>query len=97
MGAVPDACLGTPRQFTFGNSGRNVLRGPGRVNLDLSLFKAFPILERVQLQFRAEFFNLFNTPQFDLPFATIGSPGAGTVTSLVGNPRQIQFGLRLAF
>jgi len=49
------------------------------------------------LQFRAEFFNLFNTPQFDLPNASIGDPGAGRITGIVGNPRQVQFALRFAF
>jgi hypothetical protein len=42
-------------------------------------------------------FNLFNTPQFGLPNSAIGAPNAGTITSIVGNPRQIQLGLRLAF
>jgi hypothetical protein len=87
----------TPAQFTYGNSGRNILYGPGRVNFDFSLFKEFGITEDVKLQFRTEFFNLFNTPQFDLPNAAIGASNAGTITSIVGTPRQIQFGLKLAF
>lgn len=91
------AAWGVPQQFTFGNSARNVLYGPGRVNLDWSLFKNFSITERMRIQFRAEFFNLFNTPQFDLPNGSIGSPAAGRITSVVGNPRQTQLGLRLVF
>jgi outer membrane receptor protein involved in Fe transport len=91
------AVWGIPQQFTFGNAGRNILRGPGRVNLDLSLFKDIAITERVSLQYRAEFFNLFNTPQFGLPNDSIGNANAGTITSIVGNPRQVQMGLRLAF
>lgn len=91
------AAWGVPAVFTFGNGGRNILYGPGRVNFDYSLFKDFSWSEKWRLQFRAEFFNLFNTPQFDLPDATIGSPNAGKITSIVGNPRQIQLGLRLSF
>jgi Carboxypeptidase regulatory-like domain len=87
----------TPAQFTYGNSGRNILYGPGRVNFDFSLFKQFGITERLNLQFRTEFFNLFNTPQFDLPNAAIGASNAGTITAIVGTPRQIQFGLKLVF
>lgn len=50
------------------------------------------------MQFRTEFFNVFNTPQFDLPNATIFSGAAvGTITSIVGIPRQIQFGLKIVF
>jgi len=51
---TPGAAWAAPAQFTFGNSGRNVLRGPGRVNLDFSLFKNFMLRERLRLQFRAE-------------------------------------------
>jgi len=53
--------------------------------------------ERMTVQFRAESFNLFNHPQFDQPNATIGSGAVGTITSTVGNPRQMQVALRLIF
>jgi Carboxypeptidase regulatory-like domain len=91
------SAFATPAQFTYGNSGRNILYGPGRVNFDFSLFKQFRVREGLNLQFRTEFFNLFNTPQFDLPNAAIGASNAGTITGIVGTPRQIQFGLKLAF
>jgi hypothetical protein len=65
--------------------------------LDLSIFKHFALTERYRLQFRAEFFNFFNHPQFDLPNASIGSPNAGVISSTVGTPRDIQFSLRLSF
>ena len=94
---TPNAAWGVPAQFTFGNSGRNVLRGPGRVNLDWSLFKDFAGSERWRVQYRAEFFNLFNTPQFDLPNPNIGNPGAGRITATIGPNRQIQMGLRMSF
>jgi Carboxypeptidase regulatory-like domain len=91
------AAFTTPAQFTYGNSGRNILFGPGRVNFDFSLFKEFRLFEALKLQFRTEFFNLFNTPQFDLPNAAVGASNAGTITGIVGTPRQIQFGFKLVF
>ena len=93
----PGAAWGIPQQFTFGNSARNVLYGPGRVNFDWSLFKNFGITENSKVQFRAEMFNLFNTPQFDLPNSSIGNPAAGRITSTVGNNRQVQLALRFSF
>ncbi|MBI1354304.1 MAG: hypothetical protein GC160_08155 [Acidobacteria bacterium] len=91
------AAWGQPTIYTFGNAGRNILRGPGRTNLDFSLFKDFGLTEKFNLQFRAETFNIFNTPQFGLPNGSIGNPSAGIITSTVGNPRQMQMGLRLSF
>jgi hypothetical protein len=91
------AAWATPAQFTYGNAGRNILFGPGRINFDFSLFKAFPITERWNLQFRAELFNLFNTPQFSQPNASIGNPNAGIINATAGTPRQVQFALRLQF
>jgi hypothetical protein len=93
----PDATWGTPAQFTFGNAGRNILTGPGRVNWDVSLFKNFDLLEKMRLQYRAEFFNMFNTPQLGIPNATIGDPNAGRITGTAGNNRQVQMALRLTF
>jgi hypothetical protein len=93
----PDAAWAIPAQYTFGNSGRNILRGPGRVNLDWSMFKDFVASERWRVQYRAEFFNLTNTPQFDLPNASIGNPAAGRITSTIGPNRQVQMGLRVSF
>jgi len=86
-----------PALFTFGNSGRNVLIGPGIVNLDLGLFKNFSLSDRLSLQFRAEFFNLTNTPHFGLPNTAIDLPQGGTINGLTTPPRQIQFGLKLLF
>jgi hypothetical protein len=94
---TPGSAWATPRQFTYGNGGRNILRGPGRTNLDFSAFKMIPLTERFQLQFRGEFFNIFNHPQFDLPNGTIGSAAAGVISSTVGSPRDIQLSLRLSF
>jgi hypothetical protein len=68
----------------WGDSGRNILQGPGTRNIDFSLFKNFQVAESKNLQFRAEFFNLFNTPQFNNPTAVAPSPAA-TSTTLVPN------------
>jgi hypothetical protein len=65
--------------------------------VDFSVFKQFDATERVHLQLRAEFFNVLNHPQFDLPGQTIGSPSAGVITATVGTPRDIQCSLRLLF
>jgi hypothetical protein len=87
----------TPTTFTFGNSGRNILRGPGFRNLDLGLSRFIALTERANLEFRAEAFNLFNTPQFGLPNATLGVATTGTISSVVNPQRELQFALRLAF
>jgi len=86
-----------PAQYTYGNAGRNTLRGPHRTNLDLSLFKNFVIREQTRFEFRAEAFNVLNHPQFGLPNPNIGNGQAGTITSIVGNPRQLQMGIRFQF
>jgi len=94
---VPGGVWATPALYTYGNAGRNILRGPRRTNLDFSLFKDYGITERVHLQFRGELFNILNHPQFDLPAAIIGQPNAGIITNALGTPRDIQLGLRLRF
>ena len=82
--------------YTYGNSGRNILRGDGIGNLDAGLMKVFEIRERYRLQFRWEVFNVTNSPQYANPSVTVGTTLA-TVTSIVNSPRQMQFSLRLAF
>jgi Carboxypeptidase regulatory-like domain/TonB dependent receptor len=68
----------------WGNSGRNILQGPGTKNVDFSVFKNFQVAESKLLQFRAEFFNLFNTPQFNNPTA-VAPPPSSTATTLEPN------------
>lgn len=86
---------------SFGTVGRNSLVGPGFFNLDYSLFKQFQIREWARLQFRSEFFNIFNHPNLGLPNASIANPSgnaqAGQINSTIGNPRQIQFAVKLLF
>ena len=89
------SCFVPPPTNTFGNTGRNVLIGPGLETWDLGADKDFRITERFGLQFRAEFFNALNHANFGLPNASIGSAAAGTITSVITNARQVQFALRL--
>jgi hypothetical protein len=84
---------GTPR---FGDSGRNILEGPKLSETDVSFIKRFRVGERIQPEFRAEFFNLFNHPNFGAPNATIGSSLAGHITS-AGSPRDVQLALKVSF
>jgi hypothetical protein len=93
-----------PLPGTYGNVGRNTLRGPGLVETDVSASKKFALSERLGLQFRAEIFNLFNHTNFNTPnpvvfaAATGGpSPTAGVITSTGTTSRQVQFGLKLAW
>jgi outer membrane receptor protein involved in Fe transport len=85
--------------YTFGNSGYNVLIGPGLVNLDLGVRKIFSVTERQKVEFRAEFYNALNHPNFGLPNSDIDAgPGAsGTITSLNGNMRTVQLALKYRF
>jgi hypothetical protein len=82
-------------QARFGTSGRDILFSPHWVDLDLSLFRRFPIRERLQLEFRAEAFNFTNTPHFDAPNANVNSASFMTITSAEQDQRTIRFGLRL--
>lgn len=91
------AAFAIPAPFTYGNSGRNVLRGPGLVNLDVLIGRNFHLKETKRLELRGEFFNLTNTAHFARPDATIGSPQAGTITATAVPNRQVQIGLRLVF
>ena len=85
-----------PARGTFGNAGRNIVDGPSYNNVNVSFVKNTAINEQVNLQFRAEFFNLFNHPNFNLPDTFLGSPTFGSIAS-ARDPRHIQFGLKLLF
>ena len=86
-----------PANFTYGNSGARILQGDLARVYDFSVFKNFQIHERVRMQFRAEFFNLPNTASFNPPGGAVDTASGARVTSTVSNPRQIQFGLKVAF
>jgi hypothetical protein len=102
-------CFAAPPDYGFGSEARvdSVLRGDGAKNFDFAIFKRTTIAERFGVEFRTEFFNLFNHPQFGIPgegfngtAATPTTPagnGFGQVTNTYGNPRLIQFALRFQF
>ncbi len=88
----------------FGNSGRNAVRGPGIFNTDLSVSRFFPIKERLRVEFRADCFNLTNTPKFGNPTNSVNSGTFMQITSTLSSnstavslERQFRFGLRLQF
>lgn len=86
-----------PAPFTLGNVSRTLsnIRAPGVHDFDLSLFKNFPLTERLTLQLRAESFNAFNIPQFGGPNGAVNSSSFGVISSQVNAPRQNQFALKL--
>ncbi len=87
-----------PAPLTGGNLGLQTNYGPPTRTLDFSIFKDFPFTERWRLQFRGEFFNIANTPQFNLPDVSLSDANFGKITSTQnGSERHIQFALRLQF
>jgi Carboxypeptidase regulatory-like domain/TonB dependent receptor len=80
-----------------GDAGRNIVRGPDYINVDLSLFKTMRIAGAATSQVRIEAFNLANTPHFANPNADLSRGDAGTITQTVGNARILQFALRFMF
>ena len=82
---------------TFGNAGKNILRGPRFFNTDLGLIKNTRVTERTSVQFRAEFFNVFNHPQFSNPANNAALPTLGQITSASVNPRLVQLALKYVF
>ena len=99
------ACFVGPPAGELGNANRAPVIGPDFVNTDFSLIKQFKLpWENMGLNFRAEFFNLFNHAQFATPNSTsslatpdVASPGFGSITATINNPRLVQFGLKLTF
>jgi hypothetical protein len=85
-----------PAAFTFGSARRNSVLGPGYVNVDFALAKNWAVGSAGVLEFRWEIFNLLNRANFDLPNRIFGNPNFGRIFS-AKNPREMQFGLRVAF
>ncbi len=81
---------------TYGNSGRNIIFGPGLANVDFAMAKYFPVTEKVKLQFRSEFFNLLNHTNLNEPNSTLTAGTYGRITSAL-DPRILQFGLKVMF
>jgi hypothetical protein len=86
-----------PAPYTFGDTGRLLadVREPGIRSCDFTMQKNFALNERLRLQFRTEFFNVTNTPQFGRPGQVFGTAQFGVISTQMNNPRQIQFGLKL--
>jgi hypothetical protein len=93
---VPSA-FAPPAQYTFGNLGRDVFRTDWARNLDFSVFRQFPIRESLRLEFRAEAFNLTNTPVFAAPASNISYSNFGQISSTINTGRQVQFALKVLF
>ncbi|MGH9627162.1 MAG: carboxypeptidase regulatory-like domain-containing protein [Bryobacteraceae bacterium] len=81
---------------TFGTSGRNIMRGPGDVNVDIGVVKNFPVREGWRVQFRSEFFNALNRVNLGNPNTNATSPQFGRITS-AGSPRVVQLALKFLF
>lgn len=102
---INPAAFAAPVGGGYGDLGRNAVRGPGLWQSDLGVGRHFPVTEQLQLEFRSEFFNIFNRAQYGLPLADFSSSGSfGQIIAPVntgpvgtGTPRQIQFLLRASF
>jgi hypothetical protein len=102
------AAFSTPQPFTFGNAGRNILRGPSLGTWDFSVLRNFRLRESTSLEFRAEMFNIFNRANFDIPQRDFSSPSFGQIFNTLqpqaglasggpGEPRELQLALRLVW
>lgn len=81
----------------FGNCGAGRYHGPGFTNVDLSLFKSFPMRETMRFEFRAEAFNAFNHPAFGNPASFFGAGNFGQISSTITDPRELQLALKFYF
>lgn len=91
------AAFAVPARYTFGSAGRNIVGGPGLFTFDIAVARRFPLRERLALSFDAQFFNLFNRPQFDLPERFADEPATFGKIFSAKAPRQIQAAVRLSF
>jgi hypothetical protein len=91
----PGAAFVIPALYQFGNSGLDILRGPGLATTDLSLARTFAVWERLKLQFRLDEFNLLNRANFGLPNRILGVDNAGMISYTMTPARQSQVSLRL--
>ncbi len=91
------ASFGKTSAFTYGNCGVGTFYGPGLNNWDFSVFKKIPITEARYFEFRTEFFNTWNHPQFAAPTASVDSATFGRISALTVKARQIQMALKFYF
>jgi len=94
---INPSCFYAPAPGELGDASRVPVVGPDFVNSDFSLIKKIALPRKMDLNFRAEFFNLFNHTQYGMPVQDFNAPGFGAVNSTVNNPRLIQLALKLAF
>jgi TonB dependent receptor len=86
-----------PATVDFGDTGRNILRGPAQQDVDISIVKFFPVTEHSKLEFRTEFFNAFNNVSFANPVNLLASANVGAIVATTTGPRVIQFALKFDF
>ena len=91
------ASFASPAAYTFGNENRNDLQGPQHKNVDFNTFKDFHVTERATVQFRAEFFNIFNHTLYSNPGTNVQSSSFGQITGASGTGREIQFAVKMLF
>jgi hypothetical protein len=92
--------IGSDGSLGYGNTGQNIMNGPGQFNTDFSIGKTTTVgglRENAQLAFRAEFYNALNHPQFSNPGTNFGTVNFGVITQTSVAPRLIQFGLKYLF
>jgi hypothetical protein len=91
------AAFARPPAFTYGNSGRNILEGPGFAAADLSLFKQFQFTETINLELRGEAYNAFNRTNLNNPNTAVNASTAGQIVSILYPMRRMQIGARLSW
>ncbi len=91
------AAYAVPALYTFGNAGRNSLRGPSVFEADFSFAKNFNVTERLNMQVRAEMYNIFNRTNLALPSTDVDTGTAGLITDIASPMRNMQFGVRFSF
>ena len=90
------SAFATAPQFTIGSASRNPVRGPAYRDLDLAVVKQIALYRETALEFRAEFFNVTNTPAFAQPNGSFGSAAFGSITSTFTDPRVMQLAIRIS-
>ncbi len=94
---INPAAFTTPPAYTFGTFGRNALRSDWYKNVDVSVFRQFPVKESASFEFRLEAFNVLNDVVFAAPNSVVNAPAFGSVTSIANTPRQLQAALKFRF
>jgi hypothetical protein len=94
---INKASFSVPAQYTFGNEGRNDLVGPEYKDVDFTTSKDFPLPKESTLQFRAEFFNIFNHTNYANPTNSVQTASFGKITGAAGSGRDIQFAAKIVF